>query len=234
MANKKAGKVVGKETGKATRKAIGKRATATRRTQDERRRATQEAILEAAIDLLVEEGYARFSTIAVAKRARVSRGARENYFPSKYDLIAAVWRAALIRAQEHARELARRLRGPATIDRFLRDSESFFLSRVYTALLELMMAARTDPRLARLFHHLYDEFRQSHDDIWIEALVKEGYRRPRVQALVRSTQYLLRGMAMTAFWQASHASFQSALRDWRALAPLYLTLDTRRARPGRK
>lgn len=195
-----------------------------RRTQEERRRATQEAILKAAIDLLVDDGYARFSTIAVAKKAKVSRGARENYFPSKYDLIAAAWRAALIRAQEHARELARNLDGGETIDRFLSDSESFFLSRVYLALLELQMAARTDKPLAKIFHALYDEYRQSHDDIWIEALVREDYARARVQAFVRATQYLLRGMAMTAVWQTSKTSFRDTLNDWRKLAPLYLTL----------
>lgn len=158
------------------KRAIAPAAKPARRTQEERRRATQEAILQAAIDLLVDDGYARFSTIAVAKRAKVSRGARENYFPSKYDLITAAWRAALIRAQEHARELARSLEG-STIDRFLSDSESFFLSRVYLALLELQMAARTDKPLAKIFHALYAEYRQSHDDIWIDALIREGYAR---------------------------------------------------------
>lgn len=197
-----------------------------RRTQEERRRATQEAILKAAIDLLVDEGYARFSTIAVAKRAKVSRGARENYFPSKYDLIAAAWRAALIRAQEHARELARSLEG-ATIDRFLSDSESFFLSRVYLALLELQMAARTDRTLAKIFHDLYAEYRQSHDDIWIAALVEEGYRRAGVQAFVRMTHYLLRGMALTAVGQGPRVDFRTALRQWRELAPQLLVPNDR-------
>lgn len=199
-----------------------------RRTQEERRRATQEAILQAAIDLLVGEGYARFSTIAVAKRAKVSRGARENYFPSKYDLIAAAWRAALIRAQEHARELARDLGGGSSMERFLRDSESFFLSRVYLALLELQMAARTDKKLSKIFHALYDEYRQSHDDIWIAALVQEGFARARVKAFVRSTQYLMRGMALTAVWHVPHADFRAALREWRELAPHYLEPVRRR------
>ena len=193
-----------------------------RRTQEERRRATQEAILQAAIDLLVDEGYARFSTIAVAKRAKVSRGARENYFPSKYDLIAAAWRAALIRAQEHARELARDLGGGSSIDRFLTDSESFFLSRVYLALLELQMAARTDKTLSKIFHVLYDEYRQSHDDIWIDALVQEGFARTRVKAFVRATQYLMRGMALTSVSHVAQADFRAALREWRELAPRYL------------
>ena len=200
-----------------------------RRTQDERRRGTQDAILKAAIDLLADEGYARFSTIAVAKRARVSRGARENYFPSKYDLIAAAWRAALIRAQEHAQELARDPAGGSAIDRFLRDCEAFFLSRDYLALLELQMAARTDKPLSAIFHGLYDEYRQSHDDIWIAALAKEGHPRARVRVFVRATQYMLRGMALTASGQAPQADFRAALREWRALAPHVLALEPSRA-----
>ena len=199
-----------------------------RRTQEERRRATQQAILQAAIDLLVEEGYARFSTIAVAQRAQVSRGARENYFPSKYDLIAAAWRAALIKAQEHAQALARDAGGGPAIDRFLRDSESFFLSRVYLALLELQMAARTDKKLAAIFHALYDEYRQSHDDIWIAALAQDGYSRARVRAFVRATQYMLRGMALTASGQGPQADFRAALREWRAMAPHYMEPARRR------
>ena len=70
----------------------------TRRTQEQRRRETKDKILRAAIELLVEKGYAGFSTIAVAARAGVSRGARENYFKTKYDLIEAAWGAALARA----------------------------------------------------------------------------------------------------------------------------------------
>jgi AcrR family transcriptional regulator len=69
--------------------------TRPRRTQEERWRTTQQAILEAAIAVLVKEGYAGFSTITVARRAGVSRGAREYYFRTKYDLIAAAWCAGL-------------------------------------------------------------------------------------------------------------------------------------------
>lgn len=195
-----------------------------RRTQEERRRATQAAILKAAIELLVDEGYARFSTIAVAKRARVSRGARENYYHTKYDLIAAAWRAALARAKQHARALAKSS-AAGSIDRFLRDSESFFLSRDYMAMLELQVAARTDETLSHIFHTLYKEHRKSHDDIWIDALCREGYARANVEAFVRTTNFLLRGMAMTSVWQVSKTGFRATLREWRALASSYLTLS---------
>lgn len=203
------------------KRAAAKAAKSPRRTQEERRRATQEAILKAAIDLLVEEGYARFSTIAVAKRAGVSRGARENYFPSKYDLIAAAWRAALIHAKAQAIKSAG-AGGKSAVFRFLDDYESFYLSHVYMALMELQVAARTDARLSRLFHRLYAEHRESHDDIWIEAMMAEGYAPRRVKAFLRSTQYLLRGMALTAVWHVPDADFRTALRQWREQAPQFL------------
>lgn len=196
--------------------------TPKRRTQDERRRATQEAILKAAIALLVEEGYAKFSTIAVAKRAGVSRGARENYYRTKYDLIAAAWRAALIRAMEHARKLAQRTNNAEPLDRFLSDSQSFFLSHDYMAMLELSMAARTEPKMSRIFYRLYKEHRQSHDDIWIETLIAAGYDPARVAAFVDMTNYLLRGLALTSVWRKDKKFSRDALVEWRRAAPAML------------
>jgi AcrR family transcriptional regulator len=200
-----------------------------RRTQDERRRATQEAILKAAITLLVEEGYAKFSTIAVAKRAGVSRGARENYYRTKYDLIAAAWRAALIRAQEHARRLARRTNAAQPLDRFLRDSQSFFLSHDYMAMLELGVAARTEPALSRIFNRLYKEYRHSHDDIWIETLTAAGYDPGRVATFVEMTNYLLRGLALTSVWRKDKKFARDALAEWRRTAPGHLGPKTKPA-----
>lgn len=207
-----------------------RRGQAKRRTQDERRRATQGAILAAAIELLVEQGYARFSTIAVARRAGVSRGARENYYRTKYELIAAAWRAALLRAKEHARKLARGKNASDPIDRFLRDSESFFLSHDYMAMLELSVAARTDPKLSRIFHALFKEHRQSHDDIWVDALIASGYDRARVKAFIDMTNLLLRGMALTSVWQKG--GFRAPLVRWRRLASAMLAVEG--APPRRK
>src|SRR5471032_1300850 len=97
-----------------------------RRTQEQRRLQTQTAILTAAIELLIEIGYARFSASGVAARAGVSRGALEHYYPRKIDLCAAATRHAMREAVDHARSLA----DPATtaadpIAKFLVDSEHF-------------------------------------------------------------------------------------------------------------
>src|SRR5258708_34641176 len=59
-----------------------------RRTQAERREATRTALLDAAIDCLVEDGYANTTTRAIAKRAGVTPGALQHHFSSKAELLA--------------------------------------------------------------------------------------------------------------------------------------------------
>jgi AcrR family transcriptional regulator len=195
-----------------------------RRSQDERRRATQHAILQAALELLVEEGYARFSTIRVAQRAGVSRGARENYYRTKYDLIAAAWRAALDRAEQESQGLADAIRlSPDPAGQFLSSARSFFLSRDYIAMLELSIAARTDQRLARIFHSLFKDFRKRHDEIWIRALEQLGYERRNIEKFVEFANCVLRGMALTSAWKLPKSLSHPPFDELQRLAPLLLT-----------
>lgn len=60
-----------------------------RRTQEERRAATRAALLEAALETLVEVGVAGFTTTEVVRRAGTSQGALFKHFPTKADLWTA-------------------------------------------------------------------------------------------------------------------------------------------------
>ena len=62
--------------------------------QQARARATADAILEASTQLLLRDGYDRFTTARVAERAGVSIGSLYQYFPNKAALAAAVIDAA--------------------------------------------------------------------------------------------------------------------------------------------
>jgi AcrR family transcriptional regulator len=55
-----------------------------------RAKATVEAIVEATAQLLLEEGYSKFTTARVAERAGVSVGSLYQYFPNKAALAAAL------------------------------------------------------------------------------------------------------------------------------------------------
>lgn len=119
------------------------------RTQEERSSATRAALLDATIDCLVEYGYAGTTTTRVAERARLSRGAQMHHYQRKAPLVVA----ALLRlAERRRRELIERGERelPAHPDpaAALDILWSTFSGPLFTAALELWMAARTDPELA--------------------------------------------------------------------------------------
>ncbi len=207
-----------------------------RRTQLERRNETQAVILSAAIDLLAAHGYAGFSASGVAARAGVSRGAQEHYFPTKHDLMAAATRYAMREAVEHARSLARTAGESADpIAKFLSDSEHFFFRPVFRAMIEIMIAARSDRALARSLNPVVLEARQTLNGIWIDTLDAAGYPRDDAQRFIELTHYLLRGVFLVDTWLPYRIDRSDIGELWRRLAPAVLaalssTAD-RRARP---
>ena len=122
--------------------------TAVRRTQAERSATTQGKLLDAALDCLVELGYAGTTTTVVAERAGVSRGAQLHHFPTRAALVAA--------AVEHlyARLTADYQRGFAALSprrerlrAAIRLLWSMYTSRHFPAVIELFTAARSDGEL---------------------------------------------------------------------------------------
>src|SRR5690349_24160598 len=59
------------------------------RTQQQRREETRRALLDAAVESLIEVGFARTTTLEVQRRAEVSRGALLHHFPSRAELLVA-------------------------------------------------------------------------------------------------------------------------------------------------
>jgi AcrR family transcriptional regulator len=191
-----------------------------RRTQAQRRQETTDKILRAATDLLVQRGYSGFSTIAVAAHAKVSRGARENYFKTKYDLIEAAWKAALRRAEMRSRQKAgQRSATPDPLGDFLASCRSFFLSDDYIALLELAMAARTDRKIKRIMHVLFKENRKRHDQLWLTAFERAGYARKDIARFISLANCVFRGAAMLAAWGLPASLYRPAIAELRMLAP---------------
>lgn len=194
-----------------------------RRSQEQRRQDTQERVLKAALDILAEEGYARLTTTAVAARAGVSRGAQENYFRTKTDLIAAATSYAMDNATAHAAKSAQAARTATDpLQLFLDDSRAFFLSRSYRAMVELALAGRSAPALARIHRAAFVKFRKDLDRVWIRALCDAGLPRPLVEEFVELSVYLLRGMALTELILPQRMAPAAVMRKWHALAaPLH-------------
>lgn len=110
-------------------------------------------ILEAAMQAIVEHGYARVTTQIIVERAGVSRGAMLHHFPKKLDLLVALVRHIFERRNiEFTSELAKPLDGEKgdemkALDIYWEQSEN----DSFLALIELSVAARTDDQLAAAF-----------------------------------------------------------------------------------
>ena len=197
----------------------------TRRTQAERRQETQAAILEAALLILVEEGYANFSAIGVAARAGVSRGAQEHYFPKKINLIAAATEHALNEAvaHAHARAALSTVRSAdSAVDEFLAESEAFFFSPAFRALMEIVIVARSDKALGAIVYPVLERTRRELDRIWLDALVSAGYARANAEQFIELSQHLLRGLFLVKTWLPYHVRRGATLETWRKIAPAIL------------
>ncbi len=202
-----------------SRRPAAKVKSAPRRTQAERRQATRESVLKAAMTVLVEDGYEKFTTTRVAETAGISRGAQENYFRTKNELIVAATRYTLTQAAAQARALAaRKARSTDPIAAFLDNSRSFCFSPTYLALMEIVSVSRRHAELAKVNTPVVREFRNVLDDIWIDALCAAGYERASVTSLVKMTHNLLRGMAFASAWQSRKAEHLKMLEDWHRIA----------------
>lgn len=120
----------------------------TRRTQQQRASAMRHRLLEATIECLVDHGYAGTSTTRVVERAGVTRGAQVHHFPTKAALVAAAMRhLAAKRAELAFAELDRIRSSPDPIDGALDLMWDLHQGPVFSATVELWVAARTDPDL---------------------------------------------------------------------------------------
>lgn len=123
-------------------------ATRPRRTQVERTATMRARLLDAALDCLAELGYAGTTTIVVAKRAGVSRGAQLHHFPTRAALVAAAVEHLYARlTSEYQAGFAALAPGADRVGAAVDLLWSSFTSPHYAAALELFTAARTDLEL---------------------------------------------------------------------------------------
>ncbi|MGW4100511.1 TetR/AcrR family transcriptional regulator [Mycobacterium sp. NPDC004974] len=129
------------------------------RTQQQRREETVARLLDAAIDTIIEVGYARASAAVIAKRAKVSDGALFRHFPTMSDFMAATAREVARRQLELGGKLGSEIAAeqpplPAQL-RILRDIAGSDTNTVWH---ELLMAARTDEKLRAALQTVLAEY----------------------------------------------------------------------------
>jgi AcrR family transcriptional regulator len=165
--------------------------------QEERSRAMRARLMDATIECLVEHGFGGTSTTLISERAGVSRGAQLHHFPTKNDLVvAAVAHLTEVRGAELAAAAAAVPPAHRTRD-VLRMLGDHFASPVFTAALELWVAARTDPALLAAVEPLERTIGRETHRMTVELLGADESR-PGVRELVQATLDLVRGLGLAA------------------------------------
>ena len=169
-----------------------------RRTQAERRETTRTALLDAAIDCLVEDGYASTTTRRIAERAGVTPGALQHHFSSKAELLGET--VGHVRAKIVS-EMFTFARGLST--RSIRRRQEQLLDRMwgiyrgplFLALLELAIGARTDPELRQHVVGAHHEMTRL-NKTGAAVMYPEFADRPELAQLIATGQATMRGLAL--------------------------------------
>ncbi|MFA6297710.1 MAG: TetR/AcrR family transcriptional regulator [Nocardioides sp.] len=188
--------------------------------QEERTRLMRARLLEATVECLVERGFSGTSTTLVSERAGVSRGAQLHHFPTKNDLVvAAVEHLTHVRGAELAAAAERLPRGDRRTRAVLQMLGDHFTSPVFTAALELWVAARTDETLMSAVAPLEQRVGREVHRLTVELLGADESQ-PGVRELVQATLDLVRGLGL------ANTITDDTRRRARILDQWALTLDS--------
>nr|WP_182527247.1 TetR/AcrR family transcriptional regulator [Nocardioides dongkuii] len=155
-------------------------------------------LLDATVECLVERGFAGTSTTLVSERAGVSRGAQLHHFPTKNALVvAAVEHLTEVRGAELAAAARALPAGERRTRAVLQVLADHFTSPVFTAALELWVAARTDATLLEAVAPLEQRVGRETHRLTVELLGADESREG-VRELVQGTLDLVRGLGLAA------------------------------------
>jgi AcrR family transcriptional regulator len=155
--------------------------------RQERSRATVEAILEAATDILIRQGAGRLTTNRIAERAGVNIASLYQYFPGKHAIIAE------LRRRHGAKERA-------AVRRALVEGRGSDLEAMVRALVSMGVAAHAvNPELHRVFTEELPPLRYSEISAADASLIAE------FRALVTRSATGLRDPDLT-MWMAATAA----------------------------
>jgi AcrR family transcriptional regulator len=182
-----------------------------RRNQAQRSAATREALLDATIASLVEDGYANTTTARVSERAGLSRGAHLHHFQTRSALLAAAVGRLAVRRRDELLAAADALpTGPERVAEGLDLLWDSYASPLFQGALDLWSHARTDPELRA---HLV-EVERALDRQTLELarrLFPRAAERPDFERLVEMSVATVRGLALL---DTLHPGGRRGARQW--------------------
>jgi AcrR family transcriptional regulator len=183
-----------------------------RRSNVQRTSEMRARLIKATIETLYRSGYSATTTIEVACRARVSRGAMLHHFPTRNDLLLATANHIVESDREYRRARLSKLAPGLT--RFYATSDvSWEVHRRPStiALLEIMMATRSDKALGKTFAAFQKMWIQSPHSVAVRIAEHLGVDDiAAVANLIRLHQACMRGLALELMFTRNAEEVEAA------------------------
>ena len=190
-------------------------------TRAEQRAATRSAIVEAAVQCLVDEGYGALTTRRVAERADVAQSTLMHHFPSREELILEAVTHVALRLADRALDTIdpRGLRTPDRREAVLDEAWREFTSPQALAAAQLWSAVWNEPELAATLRELEERI-GAIILTTVGAVFPEVEARAHLVAMVHAMVALVRGLVLAIpIWGPATIDAR-----WAAIKPLLLQM----------
>lgn len=191
--------------------------SSTREPQQDRSRATRQALVDATIESLAEVGWSRTTVVGVASRAGVSRGAAQHHFPTRDALVEAA--ADSVSDSFTAALSGSRIEQVPRGERTLAALEA--LTDVWTsaagrAAAHLWIEGSIDPTTSALVMPLERRFSRELYQAAVE-LLGADVEQPKVRESVRLTLDVTRGIGTRSLLRRDRTRLHADLAHWAAM-----------------
>jgi AcrR family transcriptional regulator len=199
------------------------RAQAARRTQAERTLAMRARVLQGAIKVLSEQGYAGFRTAEVALAAGISRGALTHHFPTRDALVLAALEHVFRSAAELGRAHAHKVHSvDEAIKALLKDSRDFFFSELFLIAIDLSISGGKNSQDGQRIREISRAHRLPVEAAWLDALIELGVPKTLAEDLLWLTISIVRGFAVRRILADEPRRFKRLLSLWQEMVQVYL------------
>jgi AcrR family transcriptional regulator len=199
-----------------------------------RKEARPAELLEAALEVFVERGYAAANLDDVARRAGVTKGTLYRYYEGKEELLKAVVRQSLVQRLEEAEQDVARYQGPSSqlLAQLVRRWWQAVGATPAAGIPKLMIAeAANFPELARFYYREVIQRGFALGERVLRRGIERGeFRAVEVRAAVR---LVIAPLLVAALWQRSFSRFEAEALDPTALIEQHIEFYLRAvAAPG--
>lgn len=184
----------------------------------EQARRTRALIVETGIRCLARHGFASTTMLLISREAGISRGPLHYHFADRNELMAAIAEAL---PRGVSSKIMSRLLAPLTLEARLETMVDFalgdHLGPHHFAAMELLLAARNDPELAKAIQPHFLESETVTDEWWIEYFGMLRWPADRLIAFRHVAVATLRGLALDYLLHGNAAAHKNALELFREM-----------------